>query len=215
MRNMPFLRAIHGRRPCRYPIVPYSHRESRSNSARHCLPTITPLGLWGTGRAPTHGVSPSWASRVCTVPPADQHRSADRHVHPWAEHGGPREPSTACICWGSMATMVPRTVCTGTLSHPRSQGGCLCCISLSHHGPREAVCAACLPSHGPKEAVCAACFPSHGPKEAVCAACFPLSWTSGGCMRLIVPPMDLRRLYAPHSLINHGRREGCMRHIPH
>ena len=35
------LRAIHGHSPLSHPIVVHSHPEDRSNSAQHCLPTVT------------------------------------------------------------------------------------------------------------------------------------------------------------------------------
>ena len=126
---------------------------------------------------------------MCTVPPSDQHRSADQQVHPRAGLGGPREPRLVCICPGSMATMVQGSVCTGYPS--------------PLYGPMEAACAtfplltvpgrlyaphsllptvpgrlyaphSLLLTHGPREAVCATFSPfTQGEREAVCATFSP------------------------------------------
>ena len=53
--------------PVGYPIIYYSHPESRSNSAQTLLPTLTPLRSGRAARPPTHGILPVRASRSVTA----------------------------------------------------------------------------------------------------------------------------------------------------
>jgi len=93
MRNIPSPMGKYRGFSSGYPIVVSFSQYITSVPRTTCTPTVTPLGLGGTGRAPTHGVSHSWAWEDHTAHPHGRQWQHGLPAWPAEHRGPPREGS--------------------------------------------------------------------------------------------------------------------------